>query len=171
MAKAKQGFSVSSFIASKIDDVKYAQSKVTAVRNAKADLTQACKIANDLVTAIKPLADNIRADAWISVSSYDNTVEMYVTIEIPKRLAILDPATKRATYLAALAGFELDEGKKNASEYYASYVVKGKLTIGAAQIVLDIRSELDMESEAATCKRIQVGTEIREVAKYEIVCS
>ena len=171
MRKENSGFTVSSFITSKVEDVKYAQTKVVAVRNAKADLTKACTVVNELIAAIKPLADNVREYAWVSASSYDNTVEMCVTIEIPKRLAILDPATKRATYLAALAGFELDEGKKNASEYYASYVVKGKLIIGAAQIFLDIRSELDMESEAATCKRIQVGTEIREVAKYEIVCS
>lgn len=171
MRKANSGFTVSSFIASKVEDVKYAQTKVVAVRNAKADLTKACTVVNELIAAIKPLADNVREYAWVSAVSYDTTVEMYVTVDIPKRLAILDPATKRATYLAALAGFDLEEGKKSASEHYANYTIKGVMLIGVVKVLLDIRSELDTDNEASTCKRVQVGTETREVAKYEIVCN
>lgn len=56
-----------------------------------------------------------------------------------------------------------------AEEYCASRTFKFRGKIGAVD--MSVRFEANVNAGSDACRKVQVGTEIKEVAKYEIVCA
>lgn len=66
-------------------------------------------------------------------------------------------------------GFEVEGTHDYALEYCASRVFRFRTTIGAVDVT--VRVEANIADGSESCKKIQTGTKLEEVAVYEIQCS
>lgn len=95
------------------------------------------------------------------VSMYNDARNMHLTIET---------ATLKSVGITSLLAFCAEyfgEGESNdyASEYYASRQFKfGSWNEDGITISFEIAAD------SATCRRVKVGVEMREIAQYQIVC-
>lgn len=163
MTKTTPAARFTEMMSNRTHNVKRARGDAAAVKAAKPDMIRALK-------DMAHVAGDFAMYCWESVS-YDGEVNLYVEITESKATQLLSPAFKRATFRALALDFKMaDELQKNASEYYASGTAEGKKIYGLVNVALSLRAELDTENEGATCRRVQVGVEVKEVPKYEIVC-
>ena len=65
-------------------------------------------------------------------------------------------------------GFECDSTFDYALEYVASRVFRHTAKIGSVDVT--IRVEANIADGSESCKKVQTGTKLEEVAVYEIVC-
>lgn len=67
------------------------------------------------------------------------------------------------------AGFEATDSRDYANESFASRTFRFNQVLNGVQVTLAFEANIEA-SDAATCRKVQTGTKIEEVATYEIVC-
>jgi hypothetical protein len=169
MAK-KQAVSVSKFIADRNESIK-------SLRESNARIK---KHANDFAmafAAINAVARHAELDGKIWASAdpevwyrWNGDVELSVSAHIEmENVSSLKEGRVPATIAAAeKAGFEFDITQDYVSETYAQRSFKAIGNFNGVRVRLTLSASV--ADDAETCKRVYVGKEIKEVAKYEIVC-
>jgi hypothetical protein len=66
-------------------------------------------------------------------------------------------------------GLEAKDTYDYAEEHCASRIFRFRGKVGAVD--MSVRFEANVNDGSNACRKVQVGTEIKEVAKYEIVCA
>ena len=106
---------------------------------------------------------------YVNVTSYGDDVWMDVTarldVETLKGVRVADMLER----CEALPGFASRDSTDYCSEHTAQRTYKYKATFGNVRTTLRIEANLPVEGDA--CRRVQVGTEIREVPVYALECA
>ena len=169
MAK-KQTLSVTKYVTEKTSSIRDIRNAVSRVKKNK----QAFDVA---YAAINIVASAAQSDNAVYLSAapeayyrWDGSLEMsvYAAIQLERVTSLKDGLVPTVLEVATKTGFEFDITQDYAYEHHASRDFKAIGHFAGVRVRLVITASLAMDSE--NCKRVKVGTEIKEVDKYEIVC-
>lgn len=158
MAKRKT-LSVSSILATKRDSIRAIRRDLQRAEAARDSLSAVLAMTASLQRAV----DCVSAD----VSVYSTTrLYMYLDTQVD---SLKSDRVARILEIAESLGFNDTRSSDYASEWSAcrSFHYSGECL--GIDVSIEVRFNLPTDGEA--CKRVQVGTEIREVPKYEIRCA
>ena len=162
--------SMSSFIADRREAIASQRKALAAIQAHSADFAPAYAILNKLAKCAALDGDiNVGAEPEVWEHWDGNktlTLRAYLTLRNVQSLK--EGRVPMALAAAMTNGFAFDETKDYASEYYAERTYRGESRVGNVVIKLSIIA--DVASDAQACKRVQVGTELKSVPKFEIVC-
>lgn len=167
MSRTASIFSFSRVIADKRADIVRAREDVATLAAQADTFAPAYAVANTIAKFCK--ANDFGKYVFANPSTWsatDNNLHISIddTVSSLKEGAI--PAILE--YILSM-GFESKNTKDYVDNAYASRSYNFKSKIGGVQVTLTIQADVKDDSE--TCKRVQTGVEIKEVAKYEIVCA
>lgn len=169
MAK-KQTLSVSKYVAEKTSSIRDIREAITRVKQNR----QAFDVA---YAAINIVASAAQSDNKVYLSAspeayyrWDGDIEMsvFACIQIEQVTSLKEGLIPTVLEVATKAGFEFDITQDYAYEHHASRDFKAVGHFAGVRVRLVITASLAMDAE--NCRRVKVGTEIKEVDKYEIVC-
>lgn len=158
MAKRKT-LSVSSILAVKRDSIRSIRRDLKQAEQARDSLSAVLAMTASLQRAV----DSVSAD----VSVYSSP-RLYLYLDA-KVDSLKGERVAKILEIAESLGFDEARSSDYASEWSASRSFHYDGTFYGVNVSAVVRFELPTEGEA--CKRVQVGTEIREVPKYEIRCA
>lgn len=171
MARKASTFSFSRTIAAKREDLARARLEITQL----ADMAEVFKPAYAIANAIAAFAaaqgfnKYVRAtpSTWIN---WDGTADNRLDVRFEGNVDSLRDGPVPAI-CEAILGFGLDakETSDYAADWCATRTFKFEGAFGGVR--MDVRFEANVNDGSDQCRKVQVGTEIREVAKYEIVCA
>jgi hypothetical protein len=108
-----------------------------------------------------------RPSTWLSwTGNYKN--ELHISIEDTAN-SLKDGAVPALLEAIGTYGFEAVGTHDYALEYCASRVYRFTATIGSVDVT--VRVEANIADGSESCKKVQTGVKLEEVAQYEIVCS
>ena len=176
MAKKQAFVSAAGFMVSKREGMDYARKQLSNLRGNYSAVSVAVRPINGIIGKIVKAHDGraVYHSAYINVSGYreHDDLSVEVSINLQDMLALDEPVVGFAINALRSAGFARDgELQKVATEYsgYAQWQFSAQY--GNVKVRVVLRAELAEEgAEGATCRKVQVGTELKEVPKYEIVC-
>jgi hypothetical protein len=101
---------------------------------------------------------------------WDGTVRNELNVSIEDTVTSLkDGAVPALLEAIGTYGFEATSSHDYALEYVASRVFRHTAKIGSVEVILRVEANIADGSES--CKKVQTGTKLEEVAVYEIQCS
>lgn len=159
---AKRTLSVTSLIKSKADDLARQRKCVQKLRDNSARLAQALA----LTDAVQRLADT----AWANTNAYDWSDDIGLTVVCRVKVDSLKGEKIGAILEAAEAipGLASDSSRDWATANWAEREFTYRGQPYGVDVRLKIEAEIPVDGES--CKRVQVGVKLEEVAQYEIVC-
>ncbi len=162
MAKRKT-LSVSSVLESRRESVRSQRATLAGLEKHKDSINMALAA----TAAVQRLADSV----WASAEYYEWDDSVHLSIHASVKVDSLK-GQQMADILSAaesVQGLEANATRDYASEDYAerSFIYRGMVGKCSVRLVIDARLPVDGEN----CRRVQVGTEIKEVPKYEIQCA
>ena len=177
MAKKQAYVSASEFMVSKRDSMDYARKQLANLRANQSAVSVAVRPINSIIGKIVKAHEGraVYHSAYLSVSGYrlDNDVSVEVSINLQNMLALDEDVVGFSIRELRSAGFaRVGELQKVANEYsgYAQWQFDAQY--GNVKVRVVLRAELAEEgAEGATCRKVQVGTELKEVPKFAIVCA
>jgi hypothetical protein len=167
MARIASTFSFSRTIAEKRQDIVRARESVNALAAQSDAFAPAYAVANTIAKFCK--ANDFGKYMYANPSSWganDNSLHVSIddTVSSLKEGAI--PAILE--FILSM-GLEAKNNRDYADGYCASRSFNFKTKIGGVELTVTIEANIKEGSDS--CKRVQTGVEIKEVAKYEIVCA
>lgn len=176
MAKTLVSSTFASMFVSAREDVKRAQIKSNAIKGAKPQLQEICKMAAKIAKSCDAATtgqERVDADVWTNVNTYAETPEVtaQVYISLNRATSLDSMAWKKAVFAAKIAGFVFkgDAADKQASKWSAG--MDWKATRDVAGVKAELTLRLELADEGATCVKVQVGTKLEETPIYELRCS
>lgn len=158
MAKRKT-LSVSSILATKRDSIRSIRRDLQRAEAARDSLSAALA----MTAALQRAVDSVSAD----VTVYSNPrLFMYLDTRVD---SLKSDRVARILEIAESLGFDNTRSSDWVNEWSASRSFHYSGDCLGVGVSIEVRFNLPTEGEA--CKRVQVGTEIREVPKYEIRCA
>jgi hypothetical protein len=161
MAKRKT-LSVSGLLGDKCARVKTLRKEIVGLKKNKDNL--------GVVLAATAPVQRLATNVWASPECYewDGGVHMTICCQIkvdslkgPEMAAILAAAE-------AIYGLEARATQDWVSENFAERAFSYRGIISG--VTVNLRIEAQLPTDGAACRRVQIGTEIKEVAKYAIAC-
>lgn len=169
MAK-KQTLSVAKYVTEKTNSIRDIRESVARIKQNKQSFDVAYAAINIIASAAQ--ADN---SVYLSASpeayyKWNGDIEMsvFASIQIERVTSLKEGVIPTILELATKVGFEFDITQDYAYEHHASRDFKAVGNFAGVRVRLVITASLAMDAE--NCRRVKVGTEIKEVDKYEIVC-
>ena len=162
MAKRKT-LSVSAVLESRRESVRTQRQTLAGLEKHKDSITMALAA----TAAVQRLGENVWANA--EYYSWDDSV--HLTVHATVKVDSLK-GKQMADILAAaesIQGLEAKATRDYVSENFAERTFSYGGMVGACSVRLVIDATLPVDGDA--CRRVQVGTEIKEVPKYEIQCA
>jgi hypothetical protein len=161
MAKRKT-LTVSGILADKVERAQTLRKEIAGLKSHR----DALALALAATAPVQRLADSCWASpefyAWDSAVSLSIHARVKVdSLKGPEMGAILAAAE-------SIEGLEAKATEDYASENYADRTFVYRGMVGACSVRLRIEASLPIDGPA--CRRVQVGVEVREVAKYAIAC-
>jgi hypothetical protein len=176
MAKKQAFVSASEFLTSKRQSMDYARKQLANLRRNQSAVSVAVRPINAIIGRIVKAHEgrNTYTHSYLTNNGYGETddisVEVYVSLQ--GMLALDEPVVGLAINLLRSAGFaRVGELEKVANEYngYAKWTFDAHY--GNVTVRVTLKAELAEDgAEGATCRKVQVGTELKEVPKFMIVC-
>lgn len=164
MARKSSAFSLSRIVANRRENLANARQELASLQARAAELRAALHVVN----MVADYAAEIDFTKWSSVSTYMfDTPELCVnlegTVSSLKQGAIVDIIDR-----AMACGFE----PVGTSDYLNDWASQRtfKFTHDIAGVRIELKVTANIAEASAACRKVQVGTELKEVAKYEIVC-
>jgi len=177
MAKKQAFVSASEFLTSKRESMDYARKQLANLRRNQSAVSVAVRPINAIVGRIVKAHEGrtVYTSAYLSVSGYreDDDLSVEVSINLQKMLALDEPVVGFAIRELRSAGFaRVGELEKIANEYNGYAQWRFDAQYGNVKVRAILRAELAEEgADGATCRKVQVGTELKEVPKFAIVCA
>lgn len=158
MAKRKT-LSVSSILATKRDSIRSIRRDLQRAEASRDSLSAALA----MTAALQRAVDSVSAD----VTVYSNPrLFMYLDTRVD---SLKSDRVARILEIAESLGFNETRSSDWVNEWSASRSFHYSGDCFGVGVSIEVRFNLPTDGEA--CKRVQVGTEIREVPKYEIRCA
>lgn len=158
MAKRKT-LSVSSILATKRDSIRSIRRDLQRAEASRDSLSAALA----MTAALQRAVDSVSAD----VTVYSNPrLFMYLDTRVD---SLKSDRVARILEIAESLGFTETRSSDWVNEWSASRSFHYSGDCFGVGVSIEVRFNLPTDGEA--CKRVQVGTEIREVPKYEIRCA
>ena len=164
MARKTSAFSLSRIVATRRENLANARRELADLQAYAAEIRAALHVVN----MVADYAAEIDFTKWSSVSTYmHGTPELCVnlegTVSSLKQGAIVDIIDR-----AMACGFE----PVGTSDYLNDWASQRsfKFTHSIAGVRIELKVTANIAEASAACRKVQVGTELKEVAKYEIVC-
>lgn len=171
MARKASTFSFTRTIAAKREDLARARLEITQL----ADQSEAFKPAYAIANAIAAFAATQGFDKFVRANpstwiNWDGSVDNRLDVRFEGNVDSLKSGPVPAICEAILGfGLEATSTSDYAADWCASRTFKFEGTFGGVR--MDVRFEANVNDGSDQCRKVQVGTEIKEVAKYEIVCA
>ena len=165
MAKKPTTFSVSKTIAGKRERVASLREDIKRIEENKGLLQLGAKMCE----VVAREAQRYDALKWPTSTVYVGYgVEFDASFEVPVTSLKEGPLT--AILEAALAaGFEPEETYDSTNSYEGARIYPMRAVVGDLRVNLRIRAVVQ-DAEGATCRKVQIGTKLEEVAQYQLVC-
>ena len=166
MARTTNAFSFTKIIAERRADLAAARASVSRLQDNAPAFRAALHVANMVANR----AASLDFTRWANVNTlcYSDTAELCVNIEgyvdTLKQGVIVDLIDH-----AMACGFEAVGSKDYLNSWATQRSFKFTQTVAGVLIELCITANIKGDSE--TCRKVQTGTKLEEVAQYEIVCS
>jgi len=166
MSRKANAFSLTNIIATRRKNLAAARAEINTLVDKSAEYRAAIHVVN----MVADYANEIGFTNWSGISAYNgyDTCELNVSLEGTvaslKQGAIVDMIDR-----AMACGFEAVGTKDYLSAWASQRTFKFTQTIAGILIELKITANISGASE--TCRKVQVGTKLEEVAQYEIVCA
>ena len=164
MARKSSAFTLSRIVATRRENLANARRELADLQAHAAEFRAALHVVN----MVADYANDIDFTKWSSVSTYMfDTPELCVnlegTVSSLKQGAIVDIIDR-----AMACGFE----PVGTSDYLNDWASQRtfKFTHDIAGVRIELKVTANIAEASAACRKVQVGTELKEVAKYEIVC-
>ena len=166
MARNTNAFSLTKIIAERRADLASARASVNRLQ----DNAPAFRAALHVVNMVANYASDLEFTRWANVNTYstsDGQHELNVNLE-----GYVD-SLKQGAIIALIeramdCGFEAVGSKDYLSNWASQRSFKFTQSIAGVLIELCITANI---KDSETCRKVQVGTKLEEVAQYEIVCS
>ena len=164
MARKASTFSVSNIVAKRKADLAAARQELTALKEHAAEFRAALHVIN----MVADHADKIGFTKWTSVSLYTSSYpEIFASLEgyvdSLKEGAIVEILER-----AMACGFEASSSKDFVNDWASqrSFTLKHSI----AGVKIDLKITANISETNPTCRKVQTGTKLQEVATYAIVC-
>ena len=167
MARKPASFSFSSHVRDQRAQLRDARDRITRIE-ANAGLLKA---GFSLVEEVAKRAKLLDAFAWPNahVWAYDaGDAELSASFEVPCT-SLKDGPLPDILSKAMLVGFEPTSTDDAVGELYAERKYRFTKRLGGVVVNLTIRAAIQ-DADGATCRKVQVGTKLEEVAQYQLVC-
>lgn len=165
MARNTNAFSLTKIIADRRADLAAARASVNRLQDNAPAFRAALHVANMVANH----AAKLEFTRWSNVNTfcYSDTCELHVNLE-----GYVD-SLKQGTIVdiiehAMACGFDAVGSKDYLSSWASQRSFKFTQTIAGVLIELCITANI---KDSETCRKVQVGTKLEEVAQYEIVCA
>ena len=166
MARKANTFSLTKIIATRRDNLAAARKEVTTLVDKSAQFRAAIHVVN----MVADYANEIEFTKWASISTYNGYEACELNVSLEGTVSSLKQGAIVAMIDRAMAcGFEPTGSKDYLSDWASQRTFKFTQSIAGVQIEMNITANISEASES--CRKVQVGTELKEVAKYEIVCA
>ena len=167
MSRKANAFSFARTIADKRQDIVRARETITALASQADTFAPAYAVANTIAKfcAAQGFGKYIYANPT-SWGASDNSLHVSIDDSVT---SLRDGAIPAILEFVVSMGLEATKGRDYADSACASRAYNFKTKIGGVELTLTIEANIKEGSES--CKRVQTGTEVKEIAKYEIVCA
>jgi hypothetical protein len=167
MARKANTFSFARTIAEKRQDIVRARENINALASQADTFAPAYAVANTIAKfcAAQGFGKYVYANPT-SWGASDNGLHISIDDTVT---SLREGAIPAILEFAITMGLEATKGRDYADNYCASRSYNFKTKIGGVELTLTIEANIKDGSDA--CKRVQTGVEIKEIAKYEIVCA
>lgn len=165
MARKTSAFSLSRIVATRRENLANARQELAELQANAAGFRAALHVVN----MVADYANEREFTQWQNVSAYTFTsapelsVNLEGTVGSLKQGVIVDIIDR-----AMACGFE----PVGTSDYLNDWASQRsfKFTHSIAGVRIELKVTANIAAASAACRKVQVGTELKEVAKYEIVC-
>ena len=171
MSRKASTFSFSRTIAAKREDLARARKEIADLSALSADFAPAYAIANSIAAFADSQGFNKYVYATPSTyTAWDGEIDNRLDITFDGSVDSMKTGPVPAL-CEFIMGFGLDSKDTTdyATDWHASRIFKFAGKIG--NVRLNVRFEACVNDGSEACRKVQTGTEIKEVAKYEIVCA
>lgn len=170
MARKASTFSFTRTLAAKREDLARARRDVASLSNHSDAFKPAYAIANAIAGFAATLGFDKYVSATPSVYAWSAGDELSLHVRFEGNVNSLREGPVPAI-AECILGFGLDatDTVDYTADWCASRTFKFSGKVGVVDLVVRFEANINDGSEA--CRKVQVGTEIKEVAKYEIVCA
>lgn len=171
MARIAKPVSFSRAITDKREAIAEKRKDLADLQSQAKEFAPAYAVVNAIIENAQAIgfAKHFRAtpSTWLGFSGiYRN--ELAVTIE-DTATSLKDGAVPALLEAIGTFGFEAVGSHDYALEWCASRVYRFTATIGSVDVT--VRVEANIADGSESCKKVQTGIKLEEVAQYEIVCS
>ena len=154
-------------IAERVQSIEYWKQELATLRRNQKAITKTTKHVNT-VFARHP---EVSAYSWMSVTTWFEravTLHVSVTHEVTSMKEGIAPAFMRSLLEV---GFDVEATKDNISDSTARRTYEFKRPGSETMVAVDLTFNAQLvDSPDATCRKVQTGTEIKEVPTYQLVC-
>ena len=170
MARKASTFSFTRTLTAKREDLARARRDVANLSNHSDAFKPAYAIANAIAGFAATLGFDKYVCATPSVYSWSAGDELNLDVRFEGNVNSLKegPVPTMCEFIMGF-GLESKYTVDYAESYGASRTFKFAGKVGGVDV--NVRFEANINDGSDQCRKVQVGTEIKEVAKYEIVCS
>jgi hypothetical protein len=166
MARSKSLISLTSYIKDRKEELRAQRDRLNAIEANKGWFTTGAKVCEEVAKVAKQYnaIEYMNAYPHVGYSCLDLDVDFVVPCE-----SLTEGVVPAVLEAALAAGFDATETADRVNEYTAARVYRFSQSIGPLRVTLAVRAEVK-NTEGATCKKVQIGTEIKEVPKFQLVC-
>ena len=165
MARKSSAFTLSRIVANRRENLANARQELASLQARAAEIRAALHVVN----MVADYANEREFTQWQNVSVYTYTskhelvANLEGTVSSLKQGVIVDIIDR-----AMACGFE----PVGTSDYLNDWASQRtfKFTQSIAGVDIELKVTANIAAASAACRKVQVGTELKEVAKYEIVC-
>jgi hypothetical protein len=155
-------------ISSRVQSIEYYKRELATLRANQKALTKTTKFLN----AVLARYPDVNPYAWTNVCLWSKAVTLQVSIihDVTSMKEGVAPAVMRSLLEA---GFDVEKSTDRATDISADRTFEfqrpANAVTGTIQVNISFTAKL-VDAPDATCRKVQTGTEIREVPTYQLVC-
>jgi hypothetical protein len=167
MARSKSLISLTSYIKDRKEELRAQRERLNKIEANKGWFTTGAKVCEEVAKVAKQYnaIEYMNAYPHVGYSWLDLDVDFVVPCE-----SLTEGVVPAVLEAALAAGFDATETADRVNEYTAARVYRFFQSIGPLRVTLAVRAEVK-NTEGATCRKVQIGTVIEEVPKYQLVCN
>jgi hypothetical protein len=159
-------------VADKANDAKRAAGIAKIARFNQAKLTATMKFMSAVLARFDEAKHGMSAYSWVDVSTYEynEPVKIHLTLNA-KVISMKDGLVPQVIKVLMDAGFNPEKTEDYVSEWTGMRTFKLSRASNDkhVQMILNFQATVKAD-EAATCRKIQIGVEVKEVPKYALEC-
>lgn len=166
MARTKSLISLTTYIKDRKEELRAQRERLNAIESNKGWFTAAAKVCEEVAKVAQQYdaVQYMNAYPYVGFSRLDLDVDFTVPCE-----SLTEGVVPAVLEAALAAGFDAVETSDRVDQYTTARVYHFAQSLGPVRITLAVRADVK-NTEGATCKKVLIGSEIKEVPKYQLVC-